>query len=219
MQQGIWQEFDGYEDITAETEACRKYRLDYSLEKMEADPYINRLHPDRLKLRLIDVIEETPSAKTLRLVPPDGCLPPFQAGQYLAVFVEAGNIRTSRPYSISSPPNQTGHYDLTVRRVEGGLVSNYLLDEVRRGQVLESSGPAGHFYFNPLFHDRRLVLIAGGSGVTPFMSMIREVTECGLDRRLTLFYGSRTLEEAIFHESLIALAGRFDNVAYVPVIE
>jgi Na+-transporting NADH:ubiquinone oxidoreductase subunit NqrF len=64
-----------------------------------------------------------------------------------------------------------------------------------------------------------MVLLAGGSGITPFMSMIREVVECGLDREIFLFYGNRNLQEAIFHNTLQDLSGRFTNFYYVPVIE
>nr|NIR14370.1 hypothetical protein [Desulfobacterales bacterium] len=146
MKKKIFQEFDGYNEIIEEIEISRKYGVDYSAHKDSPDQYINRLHPPRLRLRVSEIIEETASTKTLRLVSEDHYLPPFLAGQYIALFLGIGNIRTSRPYSISSPPNQTGHYDITIRRVEGGLVSNYLLDEVEKGDVLESSGPAGHFY-------------------------------------------------------------------------
>ncbi|MEW6264537.1 MAG: FAD-binding oxidoreductase [Thermodesulfobacteriota bacterium] len=219
MRKGIWQEFDGYDRVASEIEASRKFPVDYAVEKDSVEQVIGRLHPKKLRLRVADVIEETVSAKTLRLVSKEGYLPPFLAGQYLSLILNIGQVRTNRPYSISSPPNQTGYYDITVRRVEGGLVSNYLLDQVKRGQELESSGPAGHFYFNPLFHDRTMVCLAGGSGITPFMSMIREVLERGLDRTIFLFYGNRTLEEAIFHDLLLGLADRFDNFHYRPVIE
>lgn len=219
MKKRIFQEFDGYQDIVEEIEASRKCGVNYTAETHSADQYINLLHPQRLRLRVSDLIEETPSTKTLRLVSQDGYLPPFLAGQYIALLLDIGNIRTSRPYSISSPPNQTGYYDITVRRVEGGLVSNYLLDEVRKGDLLESSGPAGNFYFNPLFHDNTMVCIAGGSGVTPFLSMVREVVECGLNRTVYLFYGSRDLDDAIFHDQLHTISERFENIQYVPVIE
>ena len=219
MTKGIFEEFDGYDEVKASLVESRKQGVNYTRDKDMADQYIDRLHPRRLQLRLTDVISETPDAKTLRLVSTDGYLPPFLAGQYVALFVETGGIRTSRPYSISSPPNQIGYYDLTVRRVENGLVSNYLLDEVRVGDVLESSGPAGQFYHNPLFHDRAMVCLAGGSGVTPFMSMIREIAQCGLDRTVYLFYGNRSIHEAAFHDELTTLATRFPNIRYFPVVE
>ncbi|MBU0735814.1 MAG: hypothetical protein KKG10_16900, partial [Proteobacteria bacterium] len=219
MKKAIFEEFNGYKGIVDEIDFSRKHGTDYSVYRDSVNQQINLLHPDRMTLRVSDIIEETPSTKTLRFVSRDGYLHPFLAGQYIALFLEVKGIRTSRPYSISSSPNQTGYYDITVRRVEGGLVSNYLLDEVKRGDLLESSGPSGHFYVNPLFHDTTLVCLAGGSGVTPFMSMIREAVECGLDRTLYLFCGSKTLDEAIFHDELRVLSERFENITYVPVIE
>ncbi|MGQ9653948.1 MAG: FAD-binding oxidoreductase [Thermodesulfobacteriota bacterium] len=219
MSRDIFKEFDGYEAVVQEIAFSRKYSLPYSASVDSAQHYIDRLHPQRLVLRVSETIQETPSTKTLRLVSPDGHLPPFQAGQYIVLFVEVGSTRTSRPYSISSPPNQTGHYDITVRRVEGGLVSNFLLDQVKRGDTLECTGPTGHFFYNPLFHDPAMVLIAGGSGITPFMSMIREIAECGLDRTVHLVYGSRDLKDVIFHQALQDISRRFSNIRYTPVIE
>jgi ferredoxin-NADP reductase len=219
MKREIFKEFDGYDEIVAEREILRKYGLDYSPAKDAPEQFIQRLHPRRLALRVADIFPETPSAKTFRLVSPDNPLPPFLAGQYIALFLEIGGVRTGRPYSISSAPNQTGYYDLTVRRVENGLVSNYLLDEIEPGDFLESSGPEGHFYHNPLFHDRTMVCLAGGSGITPFMSMVREIVERGLDREIFLFYGNRTLAEAVFHDQLLHFAARFSNLHYLPVTE
>jgi ferredoxin-NADP reductase/ferredoxin len=219
MPKEIFQDFDGYDRILRQREASREWGTSYTEDTHSADKYIDLLHPKRLRLRVADVIEETATAKTFRLVSETGYLPPFQAGQYIALFLDIGGIRTSRPYSISSPPSRVGHYDITVRRVAEGLASNYLLDEVRPGQLLESSGPCGNFYYNPLFHDRIMVCLAGGSGITPFMSMIRDIAERGLDRAVFLFYGNKDLEDAPFHGEISGLASHFDNIQYIPVIE
>ena len=219
MKKPVFEEFDGYNGIVEEIETSRKYGTDYTVYRDSVDKQINLLHPTRMKLRVSEIIDETSSTKTLRLVSQDGYLPPFLAGQYIALFLDLSGIRTSRPYTISSPPNQTGFYEITIRRVEDGLVSNYLLDEVKKGDELESSGPAGNFYHNPLFHDRTMVCIAGGSGITPFRSMIREIVECGLERDVYLFYGNKNLNDAMFHDELSALSDRFENINYLPVIE
>jgi len=219
MQKGIFQEFDGYNDIVQEVQISRKYGVIPGADGDSVDFEISRLHPARIRLRVSEIIDETSSTKTLRLVSEDGYLPPFLAGQYIALFIDTGGVRTSRPYTISSPPNQTGYYDITIRRVEGGLVSNYLLDEVKTGDHLESSGPAGNFYHNPLFHDRTMVCLAGGSGITPFMSMIREAVECGLAKTIYLLYGNKNLNDAIFHNELHTISSQFENITYLPVIE
>lgn len=219
MRKGIWQEFDGYGQIVEEIRVSRKFGGTVSAADISTEEYIRRLHPDRLALCVSDIFEETSSTKTLRLVSKDHYLPPFQAGQYIALYLEIEGIRTSRPYSISSQPNQTGFYDITIRRVEDGLCSNYLLDKVKRGDDITCSGPAGNFYFNPLIHRKTMVCIAGGSGITPFMSMIRQIIDCMLDRSVYLFYGNKSTDDIIFGPELTRASQRFDNIHYIPVIE
>lgn len=209
---------EGYNQIAHEIEICRKYGIDYTAQKGKWMTAVERLHPKRLQLRIARIIPETASTSTLRLVPVSGYLPPFQAGQYINLFVEVDGVRTGRPYSISSPPNQTAYYDITVRRVPDGFVSSYLLDQVKVGDVLESTGPAGQFYYNPLIHGKDLVFLAGGSGVTPFMSMIREATDRMLDRKIHLIYGCRSPQEAIFHQELLDRAAAYENFTYDLVI-
>jgi ferredoxin-NADP reductase len=219
MKKGIWQEFDGYGQIIKDIEAARKSGEKFTAEKFSPAQFINRLHPDRLSLQVADIITETATTKTFRLVSKDRELPPFQAGQYISLFLEIDGIRTSRPYSISSPPHLRQYYDITVRRVENGLVSNFLMDDLVIGNDLVSSGPAGNFYFNPLIHQKNMICLAGGSGITPFMSMIREIVECGLDRTATLFYGNKTTADIIFHAELGRISAQFDSINYIPVIE
>ena len=219
MSTKVFQDFDGYNELASEVEYSRKYGFNFSAAADAPQQFIDLLHPARLNLKVQDVFEFDRNNKTIRLASTSGYLPPFLAGQYIALLLEVDGVRTSRPYSISSPPNQSGYYDLTVRRVEGGLVSNYLLDQVKQGDRLDSTGPAGHFYYNPLYQDPNLVCLAGGSGITPFMSMIREVVECGLDRNIILFYGTRNMGEPVFHQELEDIARRHANIAYHPVLE
>jgi len=218
MKKSEREKIEGYQEIAREIEICRKYGIDYTIQRGRWMEAAERLHPRRLKLRVSEKFAETPSASTLRLTAAEGYLPPFQAGQYINLLVEIDGIKTGRPYSISSPPNQTAYYDLTVRRIAEGFVSDYLLDQVQVGDILESTGPAGHLYYNPLFHGQDLVFLAGGSGITPFASMIREVTDRNLGRKIHLLYGCRKAEEAIFHEELLLRAARHNNFTYDLVI-
>ena len=208
----------GYTEIQQEIEVLRKYATDRTVERGNVNQIINRLHPKTLNLRVSEIIEETLSATTFRLVSQDRYLPPFQAGQYINLFVETGGVRTSRPYSISSPPNQTGYYDITVRRVADGFVSTYLLDEVKVGDIYQSTSPSGQFYHNPLFHGEDLVFLAGGSGITPFMSMIKEITDRGLDRRIKLIYGNRISDDIIFKKEIKERSARHENLTVHTVI-
>lgn len=218
MKAEMQQLIEGHSQITYELEICRKYGIDYRAQQGRWAAAVERLHPKRLQLRVAEKIKETDTVSTLRLVAASGYLPPFQAGQYINIFVEIDGVRTARPYSISSAPNQIAYYDITVGRVADGFVSAYLLDQVKAGDSLESTGPAGHFYYNPLNHGKDLVFLAGGTGITPFMSMIREVTDRVLDRRIHLLYGCRSKREAIFHEELLRRAAAHGNFTYDLVI-
>lgn len=212
------QDIEGYRDIQREVEILRKHGQGIPYRRGDVQRVIDALHPARVELEVSAILPETPSTRTLRLVSPRGFLPPFQAGQYVNLFVEVEGVRTSRPYSISSSPTQVGHWDLTVRRTADGFVSNWLLDRGQVGDTLESSGPAGNFTYNPLFHGRDLVFLAGGSGITPFMSMIREVADRGLKRNIQLVYGSRSPDDVIFGEELASIAGRHGNVTVEVVV-
>ncbi len=202
MKTNYIEQIEGYSDHIKEIEVLEKFGTDRTVQKGQVMDAVNMLHPKSIDFKVARIINETHSTSTLRLIPENGYLPPFQAGQYINVFIQIDGIRTSRPYSISSAPNQTGFYDITVRQVEDGFVSSYLTERVRVGDSLTATSPTGNFYHNPLFHGKNLVFLAGGSGITPFMSMIREVTDRGLDRQILLIYGSRTEDDIVFHDEL-----------------
>lgn len=214
----IIRQVDGYDEIIRESAVLEKYGFDYQAKKGEVGSTIDTLHPRRLEMTVSETALETPSSKSIRLVCDGGGLPPFQAGQYINIFVSTGGIRTSRPYSIASSPAQTGYYEVVVRRVEDGFVSNYLLDELKPGDKLSSSSPAGNFHYNPLFHGNKLAFIAGGSGITPFMSMIREVADKNLGRRVHLFYGSRVEDDVIFRGELDRISAVHKNFTWDMIV-
>lgn len=209
---------EGIDQTLTEIGVSRKYGIDYRLEAGRTDEIVARLHPTKLDFIVSEIIEETADAKTLRLVSKNGYLPPFEAGQYVNLFVEIDGVRTSRPYSISSSPRQRAYYDITVARIATGFVSDLFLDRVKVGDSFEANGPAGNFHFNPIFHGKKQVFLAGGSGITPFMSMIREALNSGLDRQMHLIYGSRTADNVLFKKELEDFAAHHDNFTYTLVV-
>jgi ferredoxin-NADP reductase len=158
-----------------------------------------------MRLRVVEIRAETPTSKTLRFERLDGDLPPFRPGQYINLLVDVDGVLTSRPYSIASAPGRP-YLELTVRDKPDGFVARYLVREVEVGDQLEATGPAGHFYHEPLIDGEDLVFLAGGSGITPFMSIIRDALGQERPPRIHLIYGSRTPEEAIYHDELSSLA-------------
>ncbi len=165
------------------------------------DKAVSAFHPDRVNLRVHEIIRETASTKTIRFLPINGSLPQFRAGQYVNLFCQVDGTLTSRPYSISSPPGKE-YWDLTVRRVENGFVSHFLTDRLKIGDELHSTSPAGSFYQEPLTDTNELVFLAGGSGITPFASIIRANAQSHTGYRIHLIYGSRHPDDVIFHDEL-----------------
>ncbi len=210
----ITKQIEGYEDIQKDSAILEKYGFDYQTKRGEVRRIVDALHPAKLDLTVSEIHHETPSAKSIKLSCECGTLPPFQAGQYINVFVDIGGVRTSRPYSIASSPTQTGYYEITVRRVEDGFVSNYLLDELKPGDKLSASSPAGTFHYNPLMHGDSLAFIAGGSGITPFMSMIREAADKNLKRRMHLLYGCKDERDVIYRSELDSTASAHSNITW-----
>jgi len=172
---------------------------------------LKRFHAERVSLRVIEIIRETESTKTLRMEPLDGDIPFFRAGQYINLVLNIDGVITSRAYSISSLPGKP-YYDLTVRRMPIGYVSHFLLDRTRKGDVFTVSGPHGNFYYEPLIDTEDLVFLAGGSGITPFMSMIRELTGKKKPLNIHLLYGSRNPADIVFEEELLNISHKHKNV-------
>jgi ferredoxin-NADP reductase len=201
--------------------------VDHAAAEQTTREIVDRLHPARMRLRVREIIEETPSTKTLRFERINGPLPPFRPGQYVNVFVDVDGVLTSRPYSISSAPQlsrareEPQTLDLTIRDKADGFVAPYLLNEVQVGDELDTTGPAGSFYHEPLIDGEELVFLAGGSGITPFMSIIREAfggEEEDRSLKVHLLYGSRVPDDVIFDAELTALAKAHPGLRYSPII-
>ncbi len=192
---------------------------DYTQERFRdvVNRVVSRIHPKRMNLRLVEILPQTATAKTFCFERVDGPLPPFRAGQYVNVMVNIEGVRTSRPFSISSAP-KAERLELTVRDKPGGFVAPYLFNGLKVGDVLETTGPAGHFYYEPLIDGKELVFLAGGSGITPFMSMIRDTVQRQRPLRIKLLYGSRTPEDVIFRSELENLAASHSNFTFSLVV-
>lgn len=196
-----------YEKVSAAKVKLAEDGSNFAANRYAVAKQIAKLHPKRLTLTVAEVIRETETSKTLRLMSDDGApLPLFQAGQYINLFLTVDGVETARPFAISSPPQCRSHYDVTVRNVPGGFVSPYMVNQMFEGQVLYTSGPMGSFFYNPLFHGTDLVFLAGGSGVAPAMSMIKDIINKQRPVTFHLIYGSRRTDDIIFRQELRDLA-------------
>lgn len=156
-------------------------------------------------VRVIEVVRETADAVTLQLEALDGAPFLFKAGQYFTLFVESEGESLRRAYSASSIPGEA-RLALTIKRVPGGRCSTHVNEKVRAGDRLELIGPSGSFCVEVGSPARReLVLLAGGSGITPMMSIARAVLANEPDSRLALLYGNRSESDVIFADALARL--------------
>lgn len=134
------------------------------------------------------------------------------AGQHVDIRLTADNgYQAQRSYSIASPAGRGPHVELTVERVSSGEVSEFLTEELRAGDTIELRGPiGGYFTWNPSISSP-LMLIAGGSGVVPLMSMLRTRNRADNKVPAKLLYSSRSADDIIYRDELDRMAANRDG--------
>lgn len=166
------------------------------------------------ELRVARIFDETHDVKTFRFVLPDGGPLPFDhtAGQYINLALEIDGQRVNRSYTIASSPTRAAYCEISVKRV--GRASGHLHDKLREGDTIKASAPAGKFHFagEPSDAARRVVLIAGGVGITPMMSIVRSLTDRCWPGDIYLLFANRTRADIIFELELAHLQQRFPNL-------
>lgn len=165
-----------------------------------------------MKLRVTAVIDETHDTRTFRLVDNEegGCQFDYHAGQYLTFRFdnfEGGAI--ARSYTISSSPCQSDFVSITVKRTVGGVVSNWLYDNLQKGMILRARGAMGSFCYDVERDHSHLFMVAAGSGVTPFLSIIRQFMPSdarGAPVEMSLLVSYRTTRDLIGWQELQAFS-------------
>lgn len=172
------------------------------------------------KLRVAAIYRETPHVKTFRLVEPGGEPIPFtfSPGQFLTFSAKIDDKMVRRSYSIASPPTRVSYVEITVKREEDGLYSDYLHDTVGVGDLLTAAGPAGVFKFDGE-GAKSVVLIAGGVGITPLMCITRYLTDLTWPGEIFLLSAARSPEEFIFQEELEYLQRRCPSLHVTATVE
>lgn len=179
------------------------------------DRYLELLSPlwvrDDIRARIESLRPETADCATL-VLRPNRVWRGADAGQHVRVGVTIDGVRHIRCFSVaSSAHRRDGRIELTVKAHPGGFVSRYLLERARPGEVLYLAPAAGEF---TLPHPRpaRLLLISGGSGITPVMSMLRTLCDEGHTGQVDFLHYARSRDDAIFADEVEALARRRPNI-------
>ncbi len=177
------------------------------------------LHPKEQQLVISRIEDHKSIAKSYYFKSEAAPLAYFKAGQYLTFKLEIGSSVVTRSYSIASSPASAlkGEYQITVKRINDGFVSDYILDNWSVGDKVTAYAPEGNLIYNPLRDAENIVGIAGGSGITPFLSLARAIDEGDESCGLTLLYGCRNSEEILFKQELDKLSEKNEkiNVVYV----
>ncbi len=183
-----------------------------------------RLHPAAQYLKIAEIVQETHDAKSFVLVPDEEAgtreLAPFKAGSYINVRTTLAGSVARRTYSLSSSPKEAleGKYRITVKLKEGGFLSAWLHNEAKVGDKLTATEPGGHVTHSGIRDCKKVVALAGGSGITPFMSMAKAIDEGTEDFEMTLLYGARTEADLVFRADFDAIAARCPKVKVVYVL-
>jgi ferredoxin-NADP reductase/cytochrome c2 len=164
-------------------------------------------------LQLVQITQQTADSKTLRFAVHGQRQLDALPGQFLTFSFLFDGKRETRCYSICSSPARSGYVEITPKRVNNGCVSVFLNDRVSVGMTVEATGPFGQFCLNPN-DDKKIVLLAAGSGITPMLAMLRYIDDLCLSTQATLLYCVRAGKDVIFQRELDQLQTRLKNFRY-----
>ena len=175
------------------------------------------LHPKMQQAEVAEIIDRK-DAKTFVLK--SDKLAYFRAGQYVSVKLNIGSAVTARPYTLAESPKAAmdGIYEITVKKSPDGFVSDYILNNWEIGTKVTLSGPEGPFSYEELRDEKNIVGLAGGSGITPFMSMMRAIRDGIEDFDLTLLYGSRTKDDILYKDEIEDICKETDKIKVVYIL-
>ncbi|MBG8555212.1 ferredoxin--NADP reductase [Hymenobacter guriensis] len=172
-----------------------------------------------IPLRIEAIREEVPGVKSFVLAPVAPASLPYRAGQYLTLLFRRYGREVRRSYSISSAPALGEPLTITVKRIDNGLISRWLIDEARPGEQLQTIGAAGFFTLpeEPAAF-RQLVLVAAGSGIAPMLGLLKTALHTHPTARVLLVYSNRTPSHTLFREELLALQARFPQRLHLELL-
>lgn len=175
--------------------------------------------PGERALRVLEVRRETRDAVSLVLERPAG--ETYLAGQFLTLVLPIGERgqELRRSYSLSSTPLGDEPFVVTVKRIPGGVVSSWLHDDVQAGATLRVRGPSGNFTYQPGDAPAHLLLVGGGSGITPLFGILRTALAGNPTVRVTLVFANRAAPDVIFLRALTELAASEPRLTVHHVLE
>jgi len=178
-----------------------------------------QMHPGIIDVVITDVKDETPSSRTFTFKACEGFhLPFFYAGQHISVKFFIDGKWLTRPFSVSSAPMEAdgdGILQITLRKKPGGYVSTWVWENWKVGSKLQFEGAFGDGYWSSIRDTQHIVGIAGGSGITAFRSIAKDMAATQRPKKFTILYGSRSQDDIIFFDELNEIAAASEGAIEV----
>ena len=184
------------------------------LAPVNTQTWVNGRH----NVRCVKVIHETWDVRTFCFMAQQPVMFFFKPGQFVTLEMEIEGKQIMRSYTISSSPSVPYSFSITVKRVPGGEVSNWLHDNLIVGSELAVHGPVGNFNCIDYTSDRVLFL-SGGVGITPVMSMARWLFDTNADVDITFIHSARSPRDVIYQRELDHMASRLDDFGLYLIVE
>lgn len=167
------------------------------------------------RFKVIEKFNQASDVVTLRLKPIDPFDFDFKPGQFVNLYIQKENQpMLARPYSIASSPTNKEYLELTIKIIENGRFTPRVA-ELNVGDEVKIGGPFGKFFFLDEDKMKDVVLIGGGCGITPFISIIRYVVDKKLGIKINYFYSARTMDSILYKEELEKYAKENGNIRVV----
>jgi ring-1,2-phenylacetyl-CoA epoxidase subunit PaaE len=172
--------------------------------------------PRYYDLTVKDIIQETKDAISIVFEQPAGEKISYKSGQFLTLIVSIGGKEVRRAYSLCTSPFTDPDLAVTVKRVEKGLMSNWLPDNLKKGTKVKIMEPMGQFTteYNK-DRKRHIIMFAGGSGITPMMSIIKSILTQEPESIVSLLYGNRDIDSIIFKNELDKWETKYEGRLHV----
>jgi ring-1,2-phenylacetyl-CoA epoxidase subunit PaaE len=169
-----------------------------------------------LNFRITDIDRSTSKAAKVTFVETDQREISFYPGQFITFLFDIEGETVRRSYSICTAPSELPNIGIAIKEMDDGVVSKYLVQNLKEGDVVKAFPPMGNFTIYPgKLNERKMIMFAGGSGITPLFSMIKSVLEKEKNSNIDLYYANRFEEQIIFKEELEQLEKNYSNLNVV----
>lgn len=174
----------------------------------------HKQQPKSFVLRCTKVTDETADVKTFEFQPYVAREISYKPGQHITIELVIEGKRINRCYTLSSSPIRPDMLSITVKRKEGGVVSQYLHNKVEVGSIMTANGIGGNFHLGKA-KQAKLLLLSAGSGITPMLSMLRALADQGREQDIVFFHSAKNASDIVAKQELDGLANKLKNCQFI----